>query len=78
MNRALNAQDVHEISQRLLAKKRLSAEAARAKLDADKKMEEAKATLEIAKKRCVFPAVDDDQQIPWQASASYSVEQADS
>ena len=51
LNRALNAQDVPQISQLLIAKKKLTAEASRAKVDADAKMAEAIATLETAKRR---------------------------
>ena len=51
LNRALNAQDVPQISQRMIAQKKLAAEASKAKAEADAKMAEAVATLETAQKR---------------------------
>ena len=51
LNRALNAQDVPQISQRMIAQKKLVAEASKAKAEADAKMAEAIATLETAQKR---------------------------
>ena len=73
LNRALNAQDVPEISQRLLAKKRLTAEAARAKADADTKMAEALATLETAKKRADEAKAEEERlQIELQAGIENS------
>ena len=51
LNRALNVQDVPQISQRMIAQKKLAAEASKAKAEADAKMAEAVATLETAQKR---------------------------